>query len=386
MRDAIDHDPMKDITLSRILAFFGAIFAVVVAIAVVAVVNINRAGASRDWVNQTYATISAFEDILATARAGDTDTRMFALSGDARDLTAAREAFGAMEEHLQIAEALTRNSPAVQAAVGDVAALARQRVELAESVWQARRENQPERLRVLLADDAGSTTLGTIKRRLEKLRDDQFALLREREQAAYRQAQTTRWVVGAGVAGNLVLFCAVGWLIRDDLRTRRRAAQALAEANAGLEEKVRIRTADLTEANRRLSAENLERKWAAQSQEHQLRYNQAIVQSVNDLVFVLTRTLAITRLNPAVLRATGLEETALLSQPLAKVVSVPGASDPALSVLTRALAEGRDLHDMQVVISGSRARLNLFPLRDRDKVVGGIAIAQIEPPPTPTRS
>lgn len=377
---------MKDITLSRILAFFGAIFTVVVAVSVVAVVNINRAGASRDWVNQTYATISAFEDILASARAGDTDTRMFALSGDARDLTAAREAFGAMEEHLQIAEALTRNSPAVQAAVSDVAVLARQRAEFAESVWQARRENQPGRLSSLLADDAGSTTISTIKRRLEKLRDDQFALLREREQVAYRQAQTTRWVVGAGVVGNLILFSAVGWLIRDDLRTRRRAALALEEANARLEEKVWIRTADLTEANRRLSAENLERKWAAQSQEHQLRYNQAIVQSVNDLVFVLTRTLAITRLNPAVLRATGLDETALLSQPLARVVSLPGAPDQPLSALTRALAEGRDLHDVQVVIAGCNARLNLFPLRDRDKVVGGIAIAQIEPPPPPTRS
>lgn len=34
---------MKDITLSRILAFFGAIFTVVVAVSVVAVVNINRA-------------------------------------------------------------------------------------------------------------------------------------------------------------------------------------------------------------------------------------------------------------------------------------------------------------------------------------------------------
>lgn len=370
---------MKDITLSRILAFFAVIFAVV------AVVNINRAGASRDWVNQTYATISAFEDILATARAGDTDTRMFALSGDERDLTAARESFGAMDEHLQIAEALTRHTPPTQAAVSEVAALARQRAALAEAVWQARRENQPERLRQLLADDAGSTTLSTIKRRLEKLRDDQFALLREREQVAYRQAQTTRWVVGTGVAGNLVLFCAVGWLIRDDLRTRRRAALALEEANARLEEKVRIRTADLTEANRLLSAENLERKWAAQSQEHQLRYNQAIVRSVSDLVFVLTRTLAITRLNPAVLRATGLEETDLLSQPLAKVVGMAGAPDPALSVLTRALAEGRDLHDVQVVIAGCNARLNLFPLRDHDKVVGGIAIARIEPSPAPTQ-
>jgi CHASE3 domain sensor protein len=377
---------VKDATLSRILGFFLAIFAVVVVIAVAAVVNINRAGDSRDWVNHTYATISAFENILAEVRAGDVGMRTFALSGDVRDLAASRGAFGAMDEQLQIADALTRDTPAVRAALREVADLAGRRAGFAESVWQARRENQAERLRQLLADDAGSDAIGVLKRRLEKLRDDQFALLRERGQAAYRQAQTTRWIVGTGAACDLVLFCAVGWLIRDDLRARRRAAVALEEANARLEEKVQARTAELTEANRRLTAENLERKWAAQSQDHQLRYNQAIVNSVNDLVFVLTRTLAITRINPAVVRATGRDEAALLSQPLATIVHVPGAADTTLPALVRALADGRDLHDLPVVIAGRNARLNLFPLRDRDKVVGGIAIARVEsvPGPQPT--
>jgi PAS domain-containing protein len=312
--------------------------------------------------------------------------RTFALSGDVRDLAASRGAFGAMDEQLQIADALTRDTPAVQAALREVTDLAGRRAGFAESVWQARRENQAERLRQLLAEDAGSDAIGVIKRRLEKLRDDQFALLRERGQAAYRQAQTTRWIVGTGAACDLVLFCAVGWLIRDDLRARRRAAVALEEANTRLEEKVRVRTAELTEANCRLTAENLERKWAAQSQDHQLRYNQAIVNSVNDLVFVLTRTLAITRINPAVVRATGRDEVALLGQPLATIVHVPGTADPALPALVRALADGRDLHDLPVVIAGRNARLNLFPLRDRDKVVGGIAIAQVESDPGPLQT
>src|SRR5258708_1421941 len=108
---------MKDAALSRILGFFLAIFGVVVVVAVVAVVHINRAGDSRDWVNHTYATISAFENTLAAVRAGDADMRTFALSGDARDLTASREAFGAMDEQLQVADALTRDTPDVQTAL-----------------------------------------------------------------------------------------------------------------------------------------------------------------------------------------------------------------------------------------------------------------------------
>ncbi|MBL9215822.1 MAG: CHASE3 domain-containing protein [Opitutaceae bacterium] len=374
---------MKDATLSRIFAFFLAIFAVVVGVAVAAVININRAGASRDWVNHTYATISAFENILAAVHAGDAHMRTFALSGDARDFAASREAFGAMDEYLQIADALTRESPAVQAELREVGALAQRRSDFAEAVGQARRGNQLDRVRQLLADEAGADPVGVVRRRLEKLRDDQFTQLREREQLAYRQAQTTRWIVGVGVGCNLILFCAVGWLIRDDLRARHRAARALEEANAQLEDKVRARTAELIEANGRLSAENLERKWAAQSQDHQLRYNQAIVNSVNELVFVVTRALAITRINPAVVRATRLDDTALLGRPLAGLVSVPGESDPALTTLIRTLAAGRELHDVPISIAGRDAHLNLFPLRDRDKVVGGIVVIQLASAPSP---
>src|SRR4051812_39011014 len=138
---------VKDAALNRILAFFAAIFAVVVAVAIAAVVNINRAGDSRDWVNHTYATISACESILAAVRAGDADMRTYALSGSERDLEASRGAFGEMDEYIQIAQALTRDTPAVQAAVREVATLANQRAALAESVWQARRSNQTEQLR-----------------------------------------------------------------------------------------------------------------------------------------------------------------------------------------------------------------------------------------------
>ena len=368
---------MKDTTLTRILGFFIAIFAVVIVVAVAAVANINRAQASRDWVNATYATISAFENILAGVRAGDADTRTYALSGDARDLAAAREAFAGMDEYLQLAHALTRNPPTVQAAVNEVAGLAQQRLSFAESVWSARRTGGRDAAMQLLAHDADSGAIGTIKRQLEKLRDEQFALLRDREQLAYRQAQTTRWIVGAGVVTNLVLFLAVIWLIRDDLRARRRAAQVLEEANAQLEAKVQARTAELTEANRRLTAENFERKWAAQSQEHQLRYNQTIVNVVNDLVFVLTKTLAITRINPAVMRALGRDETSVLSQPLTQIIDAP---ETEFAGMLRALNDGRELHDIRATIGGRLAQMNLFPLRDRDKVIGGIAIARFDHP------
>ena len=89
----------------------------------------------------------------------------------------------------------------------------------------------------------------TVRRIVEKLKMEQMALLAARDSEAYRQAQTTRWTVGTGVALNFILLAVAGWLMWDDVRARRRAAAVLREANDQLESKVRERTAELAKAN-----------------------------------------------------------------------------------------------------------------------------------------
>src|SRR5690606_12705875 len=98
------------------------------------------------------------------------------------------------------------------------------------------------------------------------------------------------------------------------------AADALQQNNEKLEATVRERMAEVVAAYEQLSSQNLEREWANQALEHQLRYNQLIVNSVNDLVFVLTKALNITRINPSVTHHTAHQETDVISKPLADFV------------------------------------------------------------------
>ena len=91
---------------------------------------------------------------------------------------------------------------------------------------------------------------------------------------------------------------------------------------------------------------------------------------------------------------TGLEPAALINQPLARVVQLltrhPAADAPLTDPIAQALKEGHDLRDQPALVEDKRGRktpvrFTLFPLRDGDKVVGGIVTLQISPPGAETR-
>jgi PAS domain-containing protein len=227
----------------------------------------------------------------------------------------------------------------------------------------------------MLETGPGIDNLQEVKRRAAQIRAGQFELLDQRERAAFRQAHTTRWVLGICLALDGLLLAAVAWLVRDDIATRRKLAETLQEANAVLERKVAERTRELTEANARLTAENLERKWSAQAVEHQLRYNQVIVGATSDLVFVITKTLTITRVNPAVPERTGWPEEEILGKALGEQLQGIEAIGPALR-------GGRELPAQPTkLLARSGALLEgtftLLPIRDNDKVVGGVVLVRL---------
>jgi len=372
--------------IRRILACFFLIFAILVFVATVAVRNVSRSVAASDWVNHTQAVILEVQEILSAAQAGDAALRTYVMTGEARDLADSRDAFARLSEHVEVARALTRLEPGPHRQIVRLAALADGRAAFAREAQTARQSAGPESARALLTADPEASALGEIRRGVERLKSEQMALLAERDRAAYLQAQATRWTVWSGVAINFLLLGGAAWLIRDDIATRRRLARTLEEANAQLERRVRERTAELTAANAQLSTDLLERRWSNQALEHQLRYNEHIVNSINDLVFVLTKAMKISRINPAVVHLTGFEAPELIDLPLSRVVHLPAdqqkPATPPIDRLARALKDGHDLRNLAAVVTNKGghtlpARLTLVPLRDQDKVVGGVAILQV---------
>ena len=383
---------MKDNTVKRIIGLFVLMLAVLVFVAIMSVRNIHRAIASSDWVNHTHAVILEGSAIVSSLHAGDSALRTYLLTGDSHDQGSYRTAYSEMVEHIETAKALTRAEPDQHQVFMQLQALVGDHVNFTRTVVQARAQGGLDGAIKALMAQPDQESLAAIQRLIQKLNDDENGLLRERDKDSYLQAQTVRWTVLAGVAINFLLLAFVSWLIADDIAARRRAAAALQEANAQLEVKVRERTAELVKSNESLKVENLERRWSNQALGHQLRYSQLIINSIGDLVFVISKALNVSRVNSAVERRTGWGPQELITRSIERVLQLPPDVPPGSSSLQSqiifAMKEGREIQDRLAALRFKDGQtrsvyFSLVPLHDQDKIVGGVITVRLSPDSIP---
>jgi CHASE3 domain sensor protein len=377
---------MKENIEKRLIGVFLVMLAVMVFVAISSVRNNQRSIASTDWVDHTHATMLEANAILTSLHAGDASLRSFLLTGDDHDQGSYRNAYADMVKHLEVAKALTRGEPAQNAEILKLEKLIKSRVDFTRGVVGARKTDGLDGARKALAPDSDGVAIGDIQRLVQGLNNEENDLLRKRNTESVDQAKTTTWIVNIGVAANFVLLGFVGWLIRDDLAARRRAAVALEEANAQLEAKVKERTAELVKANESLTQENLERRWSNQALDHQLRYSQLIINSIGDLIFVISKALNVSRINPAVIHATNMEAKEIIAQPIDRVLRLlPDGTSGALlgqNPISLAMKEGREIQDRPATLltHGGRTKpvlFNVVPMRDQNKVVGAVVTVRV---------
>jgi len=368
---------MKDNIEQRMMALFGTVAALLILVAAIALKNVRQAEVSSDWVNHTHAVILETVAIEASLQSAEAALRNYVLSNDARDQTAYREAFSDMVEHLEVAKAMTKGDARQQERVSGLEGLVSKRVEFSRKVVTALQEQGFDVAKQLIGSDAADQTLGEIKRLVMKMKDEESELLQQRDREDFLQAQSTRWTVYVAAALNVALIGLLFWLIRDDLKARRQAADAMRMANEQLEEKVTARTEELIKLNDTLVLENLERKWSQSILERQFRHFEQILHSIGDTIFVISRTGRIIRVNSPAVKLTGCQVNDLIGEPFTTVLQ-PDESAGSAPFVT-AMKEGRDLIGVPasvLVRDGQPVRVlaRAFPVRDNDRVVGLVVV------------
>jgi CHASE3 domain sensor protein len=379
---------MKDNIERRVFGFFIVMLAILVYVAATAVRNIQRSIKSEAWVNKTHDVMIHASEIVSYLHAGDAALRTFMITGDNRDQASYRNAYSTMLERQDELKAFTRSGEEdreLHQKVLDLDNLISNRVEIARSVARAREQEGLEGVRKLYVSSPDVESIGKIERYVAALNGEERGLLSQRDVDEYTQALTTKWTVYSGVAVNFVLLAFVFGLMRDDLHARRLAAKALEDANAQLETKVQERTAELVKANHALKQENLERRWSYQALDHQGRYNQLIINSIAEMVFVISRALNVSRINPAVVHQTDWQAQDLIAQSIQRVLQLPpeagGASEQ--NPLSQAMRDGREIQDRPAILTTRSGRtipvrFSLVPLHDQDKVVGGVVTVRFQ--------
>jgi CHASE3 domain sensor protein len=379
---------MKENIEQRVIGLFVLMVAILCFIAFSAVKNIQESIKSNDWVNKTHDVIIQANAILSCLHAGDSSLRTFLMTGDARDQGAYRSAYSEMVEHLVQAKALTKHGEEqalLNTQILELENLISNRVDSARSIVASSAKGGIDAARQFMIAHPDVESMDKIQRVVLNINNLENSLLKDRYQDARLKAQATHTTVYVGVAANFVLLVIVLWLLRDDIAARRRAARALGDANVQLEAKVQERTADLVKSNASLKQENLERKWSNQALDHQLRYSQLIINSVHELVFVISRALNISRINPAVSQNTHWEPQDLVTQSLDRVLKITTeetAGAAPQNPIAFAMRQGREIQDRDAVIvtkSGQTApvQYSMVPLHDQDKVVGAVITVRL---------
>lgn len=379
---------LEDRILRRVLVCFAVIAAVLIAVVVVSLRNLNRSIATSDWVNHTHALITELDALQPALQAAEGELNRYLLTSDPRDHVAYQDKFADLGERVDVTSALVAGNPQEAEQFKVIAALLASRAERASKISGLKKTGDTAALQELLAADAENRDHRELARVIEKFRERQTDLLSERDRASFQQAQTTRWTVVTGLVFDILLLIAAAWLIRDDITARRHATRVLQQDKEQLEARVRERTAEIKAANDKLAAQNLEERWAKQAIEHQNRYNLLIIDSISDAVFVVTKLMNISRLNPAAVHLTGYEPAEIVDKPighLLQLAGAQGAAKPTFDPLARTLIEGHELRDKAASLTTKGGettpiRLSVYPLRDRDKVVGGVVILQSPAP------
>lgn len=232
---------------------------------------INSMTDSQYWVNRTWQSIDQVERIMGSLKDAETGNRGYLITGDVQYLEPYLSARRQLPPDLDRLRSLTSSDPAQQANLVEMQSAIDRRLDLLEKGIELRRNGSVDSSHALILSGTGMAEMDHLRRIANRMEAKQNKLLEQRSAAAKSSGREARYTLAlASFLDFLLIVLMFRYFVRErqmrvaSERDAERLAVARAEAderadevralNATLEDKVRLRTAELVTINQELEA------------------------------------------------------------------------------------------------------------------------------------
>lgn len=245
-----------------LLTGFALVFATLLVSMSVSYLNLRRLNAHNRLVGHTHEVILELEFLDSSVLAAESGMRGFAITADDEFLKPYQQSAQSARDSLARLRKLTADNPGQQQKWVELAASVENRIALIREAVDAVRSTGPEAGRASVRRGEGKAVMDEVRSQIRTMEREEQKQLANREAGASFAYWTA--VVASLLSGALGLaLAAFGFfLAQREVATRAQETQGLEHAKELLEERVRERTAAMSEANQQLREEISEREHA----------------------------------------------------------------------------------------------------------------------------
>jgi signal transduction histidine kinase len=240
------------------------VLAVLIVNSALTLMNLRRLQANNERVDHANEVLQQLGIVLTSMSDAETGARGYVITGEPAFLAPYQETVATVHNELDKLQRLTADDAERQGQFAVLEQRAQRRLDLLKETIALRGEAGFDEAKSRISQQAGREAMEHVRDQIGRMRQDQ----RRRLVARQGEAQVSYWtalITSLITAGLGVALVAVGFLYfrrHEDIRDR--AAQSLQEANERLEDRVRERTATISDANAALRGEIETRRQAEQ--------------------------------------------------------------------------------------------------------------------------
>src|SRR5579859_6863504 len=215
----------------KILGGFVICSLVLILVAFISFRNSENLVYSSQWVNHTHEVLNEFDQVMVSALDAETGERGYIITGDENYLEPFHHAKSALSEHIDRVRQLTKDNEVQQGNIGRIERLADTLLKHLEVCISARKMQDLEKTRALVATGEGKRLLDLMRKEVSEAQQVEQTLLAERKQASEADARSFNLIFIVLLSVIAVVLISVYLIITNNLKALKKAEQETAQKN-----------------------------------------------------------------------------------------------------------------------------------------------------------